>query len=202
MKKHYWKLAVAVIIACAGFAANASAQKDSTESYRPYSMDNDMGTFWDRIVFGGNLGLQFGTSTIIDVSPIIGYKLTPKVLTGIGIKYLYYKTQYQYLYQNVVITQSYSSNTYGGSLFGRFYVTDNFFAHVEYEVLNMDVPNDLNYYADYMRSNVTSFFVGGGYSQPLGTNASMGIALLYNLTEEKYTPYPNPIIRVGFGFGF
>ena len=42
----------------------------------------------DRIFYGGNLGLQFGTITFIDASPLIGYRLTDKLSLGTGISYI------------------------------------------------------------------------------------------------------------------
>lgn len=172
--------------------------QDSTETYRPYNMQNDnKPSFFDRLVFGGNLGLQFGTETIIDISPVVGYKITEKLIGGVGAKYLYYKTE---LLINGNLYK-YSTNIYGGSVFGRYYLTPEFYAHTEYEILNLEVPDDF-VYGKLVRRNITSFLVGGGYRQPLGDRASIGITLLYNLTEDRYSPYQNPILRVGFGFGF
>lgn len=191
------KLSSILCIAFFSIANVVAAQQDSTESYKPYKMkDESRPSFGQRLVFGGNFGLQFGTQTIIDISPVIGYKITEQLIGGIGIKYLYYKTEY-YINSNLY---KYSTNVYGGSVFGRYYITPNLFAHSEYEVLNLEVPDDFG--IGYMRTNITSVLVGGGYSQPLGDHASIGITLLYNLTEDAYSPYQNPILRVGFGFGF
>ncbi|MBK9045856.1 MAG: hypothetical protein IPL74_03855 [Bacteroidetes bacterium] len=44
--------------------------------------------------------------------------------------------------------------------------------------------------------------VGGGYAQEIGANASLVLMLLWNLTEEQYSPYQNPIIRIGINAGF
>lgn len=172
------------------------AQPETTENYQPYNAppDEDKVPFGQRLVFGGIIGMQFGTVTVVDIEPIIGYKITPKLIGGIGIKYIYYEV-------NDPFYGNYSTNIYGGSVFGRYFILENIFAHVEYELLNLEVPNDFFPY-DLTRLNIYSFLVGGGYSQQIGNNAAIGIAILYNLTEEEAYPYENPIIRIGFGIGF
>ncbi len=149
--------------------------------------------FGERIFFGGNLGLQFGDQTVIDLNPMAGYKLTEKLSVGVTVTYIYFKFRDPY---NVF--PSYSSNIYGGSVFTRYFFLENIFAHVEGEVLNLEAF-DFNY--QLKRLNVFSLYVGGGYRQPLGDRSSLNILLLYNLNEDRNSPYQNPIIRIGFGFG-
>ena len=152
----------------------------------------------DRFFFGGSLGLQFGSATYIDISPLVGYKITEKLHGGVGLTYIYYKvkdTYYNYAYETSI---------YGGRVFGRYYILDNLFAHTEFEILNMDVPAEIagtnNF--NYVRENVTSLMVGGGYNQSIGANAALQLMILWNLTEEQYSPYLNPIFRIGFVAGF
>ncbi|MBE0663687.1 MAG: hypothetical protein IH597_14625 [Bacteroidales bacterium] len=40
---------------------------------------------------GGNVGLQFGYVTLIDVSPMVGYMLTDRFALGTGLTYKYYR---------------------------------------------------------------------------------------------------------------
>jgi hypothetical protein len=148
--------------------------------------------FRDRLFFGGNFGLQFGTQTIIEVAPIVGYRLTDRLAAGVGGKYIYYRFR--------SAPFEYSTNMYGGSVFARYNILENLFAYTEYEILNLDAPDPLNPYA-LRRTNVTSVFVGGGYRQLLGTRSSLNLMLLYNLNESTNSPYQNPILRIGFGFG-
>lgn len=150
-------------------------------------------TFWDKVYFGGNFGLQFGNQTLVDINPLVGYRLTEKLSVGFSATYIYYHITDSY-YQ-----LDYSTNIYGGSIFTRYYLLENIFAHVEGEVLNLEVPD---YFRNrFVRENIFGFYVGGGYRQPLGDRSSLNILLLYNLNEDRNSPYQNPIIRVGFGFG-
>ena len=141
----------------------------------------------ENIFLGGNLGLQFGNVTIIDVSPIVGYKVTEKFSIGIGAKYQYINYR----------DYNYSFNVYGGSIFGRYNISDYLFAHVEYEVLNM--PSIVN--MNDIRTNVSSLFVGGGYRQKISKNSSFNIMGLWNLNESLESPYTNPIIRISLDIG-
>ncbi|REJ81189.1 MAG: hypothetical protein DWQ44_11850 [Bacteroidetes bacterium] len=154
--------------------------------------ESPSGGFRNRIFTGGNIGLQFGNQTIIEVAPIVGYRITEKLSAGLGAKYLYYR------YKDAFI--NYSTDIYGGSVFTRYLITENLFAHLEYEILNLEIYDDL--LRTFRRDNITSVFAGGGYRQMLGTRSSINIMLLYNLNESRHSPYQNPIIRIGFGIGF
>lgn len=148
--------------------------------------------FGQRLVFGGNIGLQFGNYTFVDISPLVGYKVTDQLIMGLGATYIYYSVDdFQY---------KYSTNIFGGRTFTKYYLMENLFAHVEYEILNMEVVDDLTY--KLVRTNIPSLFVGGGYRQMMGERSAFELLLLYNLMEERNSPYQNPIVRAGFVFGF
>ena len=176
--------------------------------------------FKDRLFGGGYLGLQFGSySTMIDVSPIIGYSLTDNIDVGIGPTYKFYKYKnfyYVTLANGETRYYDHKANMLGASVFGRYYFNSEYipflnslFAHVEYEYLN--------YYYDYYFSNadgtdvntsqlsydISSFFVGGGLKQMMGGGRSFFYLLvLWNLNETYESPYSNPVIRMGVNVGF
>jgi hypothetical protein len=129
---------------------------------------------------------------------MIGYQFTERLQGGVGVTYIYYKVKDSYY------NYSYETSIYGGRVFGRYYFLQSLFGHVEVEMLNMDVPAyDLNSATyDYVRDNITSVMVGGGYSQSLGGSAALYLMVLWNLTEEQYSPYQNPIFRIGVSAGF
>lgn len=148
--------------------------------------------FRDHLFFGGNFGLQFGTQTLIEIAPSIGYKITDRFSAGINLKYIYY--HFTDAYSNAL-----NSNIYGGGPFTRFFVTEGLFLHGEAEILNLDIPDSFT--GRYSRQNITSVFLGGGYRQMIGERSSLDILLLYNVNENRNSPYENPVIRIGFGFG-
>lgn len=153
----------------------------------------------ERLDFGGYLGAQFGTITMVDISPIVSFRVTNSFYVGLGGTYQYYKDK-RY-------TPDYSSSAYGANLFLRYFVWKDLFAQVEYAPLYV---NYYDYYFDnsgnysYRLKNGTwvhDFMIGGGYRQWLGERAYLSLMLLWNVNESYYSPYRNPIIRIGFGVG-
>ena len=161
--------------------------------------------FTDNIFFGGGLGLQFGNLTMIDISPVIGYRVTPKFETGIGLTYKYYRYKDYYFDYSTGIGYDLKSNILGGSVFARYHILENVFAHAEFEHLRYN-------YDDYYTSggslwtesriaNINSFFVGGGYRQKISQGSYFFIMALWNLTEDALSPYSNPVLRMGIIIG-
>lgn len=147
----------------------------------------------DRFFFGGNIGLNFGSLTYINVSPIIGYRLTEKLGAGLGPTYSYYKDHRDKNYY-------YETSTYGGRLFAQYQVLENVLLYSEFETVNIEVPDLL--FTSLVRRNVSSLFVGGGYAQRIGNGASFfSIMLLYNIMESDYVIYDNPVLRTGITIG-
>ena len=143
--------------------------------------------------YGGNFSLQFGSVTYIDISPLAGAMITDKLSAGLGATYQYLNFR-----------RASSSSVYGGRLFGRYNITQNFFAHSEVESLNTAyvVPGATAAQDRLNRDWVTGVFVGGGYFTPFGNRGGANITLLYNLTyDNRRSPYNEPyVIRVGFVF--
>jgi hypothetical protein len=168
----------------------ASLAQDPSTSSSPNSVK------WkDKIFYGGSLGLQFGNVTLVDISPLIGYKITPRIGIGVSPTYKYYQFKNYY-------GQSYDlkSHVWGGGLFGRVLVFDRVFAHAEYEYLtykSKDNSSSASYINEY-----NSVLVGAGYREPISQNGYMYLLLLWNLNETIDSPYNNPIIRAGFTIGF
>jgi hypothetical protein len=165
---------------------------------------------WDNFVFGGNIGLQIGSVTSIEASPSVGYYFTPRLLSGIGGTYQYYK-------QTVFNSESYThvaSIIFGIRVFSCYTVIENIgknlvikqnfaiYTQGEYEGLSLDRDfSNVSSIGTVNRFWLHGFLVGGGIKQPLGKKrSSFNITILYNLTATKKTPYENPIIRLGFFF--
>jgi len=149
-----------------------------------------------RFFTGGNIGLQFGSQTMIEASPILGYKITDNFSAGIGFTYQYYRLN---LYGTIFKTY-----IYGGSVFARYYIFENFFIHGEYEALNLETaffdPGSLFHKGE--RYWIGSVLGGGGYRQPIGGNSYLNIMVLYNFNDNPYSPYDGPLIyRVGIDIG-
>lgn len=161
--------------------------------------------FIDKLFFGGGLGLQFGTLTLIDVSPIIGYRVTEKFETGLGFTYKYYRYKDYYIDYSTGIGYDLKSNIIGGSVFARYHIFENVFAHVEFERLHYRYDDYYNTGAglqsDRITANFNSIFVGGGYRQRISKGSYFFIMALWNINEGALSPYSNPVLRMGMVFG-
>jgi hypothetical protein len=162
---------------------------------------SDRPSIRERIFTGGGLGASFGsTYDYVSVSPMIGYKINPKVAAGLQIQYRY--TKYK-AYSGV---KSFSTTDYGVSPFVRWNFYGPLFLHAEYEYLNYVSGLDLD--GKKVRGNYNSFLAGGGFFQPMGRNAGFFALALYNFSykEPKYgqtSPYSSPLVfRAGVTVGF
>jgi hypothetical protein len=140
-----------------------------------------------RLFINSNAELYFGNVTYLNLTPALGYRLTRNFAIGPGIKYefiSYYGRQY---------------HNYGGKLFMQYLIRDFVFVHSELEVLNVQDSEYVNNIRvrDFRRT-ITMFLIGAGYRQHISERFSADMMLLLNLNDNIYSPYRNPIIRVGF----
>jgi hypothetical protein len=158
-------------------------------------------TFKDRLYYGGNIGFNILANILfLEASPIVGYKISDNLSAGLGGKMMF--VRYMQFKENYSI--------YGGSVFSRYRILDQFFLHAEFEVLNayerqFTSPN----YGQ--RASANMFFVGAGYSSG-GGGLNLQAMLLYDLIDHHNSPYqgsyifgnqgPPVILRVGFTVGF
>jgi len=154
----------------------------------------------ERLFFGGNLGLQFGTFTDIEVSPVFGLWVLPRVAVAIGPDYRFYKGP------------DYRTDIYGGSSYIQFVVIQDLnsiiplgvhagiFLHAENELLSLQSSFWKDPPVKSDRFYINTFLAGGGISQQIGRRSSLNMMVLWALTSSQYPLYSNPEIRVSFIF--
>ena len=154
-----------------------NAEKDSTGGFDKSKM-----------YYGGYMNLSFGSYTVIGVSPLVGYKFTPQLSAGIQLTYEYSS------YDN----SSYSN--YGGSLFGRYRILPQLYAHAEFSAINYESF----YLEETERVWVPFLYLGGGYSQPISKNVWLNAQVLFDVLQDENSPYESwePFFSIGFGVGF
>jgi len=163
-----------------------SSEESFSESKRPWK---------DRFILGGNLGAQFGQSTYIEVSPIIGYHITEKLTAGVGFTYQYFKENY-----NVPTFYDYSASVIGPRAYLQHDIIYNFFAHTEYEHVWYTVEFEDPIIAPY-ELDAAAWFAGLGYNYMIGDRGRFQIMILYDLLHNINSIYYNPwVIRMGFNF--
>lgn len=164
--------------------SHCMAQQTKDEE-KPHVFKNTMFT-------GGGLGVQFGNTTIIEVSPHFGYYPLENISIGVGLTY-------QYINDRVYKT---NINVIGGRVFTRLYLPffNYIYAHGEYEYIA--------YYSDIFSTNgkkswysVNNVLAGIGYRQPISERTSLNFMLLWNLNESEYNLYNNPIFRTSIDIG-
>lgn len=149
----------------------------------------------ERIFTGGGFGASFSSYyDYVSVSPLVGYRITPKLAGGIQVQYRY--TNYK--------TYNISTSDYGLGPFLRFSVYGPFFLHAEYEYLNYQYPIGNG---DKLRRDFNSFMAGGGLFQPIGRRVGFYALALYNFSYKDsasdFYPYDSPLVlRIGITAGF
>ena len=154
----------------------------------------------ERLFYGGNFGLQFGTITEIQVAPVIGLWLLPRLAVAVGPDYRYYKSQYD------------KTSLYGGKGYMQFVIIKNLnsfipvgvntgiFLHLEDEFLSLKSSFWKNPPVTSDRFFINTVLAGGGISQQIGRRAALNIIFLWALNDSGYGVYNNPEVRVSFVF--
>jgi len=156
--------------------------------------------FKERIFFGGDFGLSFGSITYIRVAPLLGYHVSQNFAVGGGPNYQYLRIRHltQTGQQRTAETHIYGLNT-----FARLFVFDPIFIQTDFEVLNLrsSVREPGNFF-DQQKTRITVpvWLVGAGYGQRTGRGGAM-IGFYYDLIGDRNSPYGREwIIRAGFFF--
>jgi hypothetical protein len=153
----------------------------------------------ERMFFGGSLGLQFGTYTDIQITPIVGLWVRPRVAIAAGPNYRFYKDPY------------YSTSIYGANGYIQFVplkdlnnvipvgIHMGIFLHLEDELMSLEsaVWDQSN---PNTRFTVNTVLAGFGISQQMGQRSSINLMFLWALNNSVYGLYSNPEIRLSFSF--
>ena len=195
MKRSF--LLSAICFSCLTLQAQDPAPEPSPEptprENEPQARSNSRSSaFENRFFTGGDFGLQFGSQTYIQIAPMVGYRVTEQFSTGVTAKYIYYSIK------DDNAGFDYKTNIYGGGIFTRYNVLEEIFLHAEFEALSMEVP--ISVY-EINRRIVSGLFLGAGYRQFIGDYSSLNLMILFDVIEDKYSPYTNPQIRIGIDFG-
>jgi hypothetical protein len=174
----------------------AQSNRQGMEAAKPFENKAESNfTLAHKLYVGGNVGFQAGSAgASFNVAPMVGYNLTEDFSIGLGSSYLFLK-------QKIVSpthVYDFSTHVFGGSVFARYFILDQIFAHGEYEILNLKTYDSFD-----SRRNVGAFLIGAGYQQVLGEHFLTNISILYAISESAYSPYANPlVIRPGFFYRF
>lgn len=144
---------------------------------------------------GYNIGMQIGAVINLSGSMHIGRYITNNISIGVGGLYNYYNDA---RYSNML-----ELHIWGGRAFVRYDILKELFVLSEYEYLTYktDIFHPLR---KIERIECHHLLIGGGYRilfSDMKKDCTY-IMLLYNINETFYTPYSNPVIRVGIEIHF
>ncbi|MBA4321179.1 MAG: hypothetical protein C0408_00025 [Odoribacter sp.] len=154
----------------------------------------------ERLFYGGSFSLMLGSVTNIEISPVIGLWILPRVAVAAGTSYTFYKSD------NV------KTDIFGGRAFVQYVlfrdldkfiplgIHTSFFLHTEDEMLSLD-----SYFwkinpGTQQRFIINTVLSGVGLSQQIGTRASVNFMVLWPLNDSGYSIYSSPEFRIGFIF--
>jgi len=175
-----------ILFSLSGYAQN----KGSVPPKKKWSLK-------EKIYFGGYLGLQFGSYTSVDVSPLIGYRINPNFNVGVGVLYTY--TSFNY--GGVVGNHGYSS--WGGRLTANYTLFNLLTLGAEYQYRTVELLEGVDSEGNpiFNDKGVSVLFLGGGIRQRIGKNSFMYFLVYYDVLQDVNSPYDSVVFRVGASVG-
>ncbi|MHC1704665.1 MAG: hypothetical protein AB9846_12225 [Tenuifilaceae bacterium] len=168
-------------------------------------------TLKEKLFFGGSIGMVFGTVTRVDILPQAGMWVIPQWAIGVGGRYSYRRERFNIFGGQ---TNPYKTHIWGLSGFTQILPIPDFdkvfkngirggiVFQGEWEGLYLDKGT-----IDPLAANpegkgwVHLFLAGVGYRVPIGERAALNILVLWDLTNNRYSPYTtNPLLRVNINF--
>ena len=147
---------------------------------------------YNRVYYGGKIGLSVGTYFRAAVSPLIGYRLTPQLSVGGKIGYEYIRDK---RYSKTLV-----SSNYGGSVFTRYMMHPRAFTQAEFAYLSYQYRVSDN---QSERSWIPFLLVGAGYVQPISPRVSLILTVLVDVLQDDKSPYDDwdPLLTLGVEVG-
>jgi long-subunit fatty acid transport protein len=151
-------------------------------SYSILAQNENKSNFWDHVLFGGGLGLGFGSnSTTIAISPSAIYEFNDDFALGLGTSYLYAKNG------------DLKSNVFGVSLISLYNPLEEIQLSAEFEQLfvNQKLFNQKNSF------NYPALYLGAAYR--VGWfSAGIRYDVLYDEDKSIFASAFSPIVRFYF----
>ncbi len=194
------KKAIILLLLPVYFHANAQQENENKKVKNSFEKE--------RLFTGGsaNLGFSSGT-TMIGLTPQLGYSVTDWMDAGITINFNYISQRDYYS------TEKLRQTTYGPGAFVRLFPVKFLFATAQYEynfINQKFIPASSSGIPSQKTSfNANSLLVGGGYAggREKGNNTYYFISVAWDIMGDKNSPYldnlgrSNPVIRAGYNIG-
>jgi hypothetical protein len=147
--------------------------------------------FKERLYTGGESTAYFGTENLFLIAPILGYEIMENFSLGVGTRYMWYNSSVWNVNQHY----------FGVSVFARYQFLSALILHAELEKMNVEYYNPFE--MKLKRKWIDIGLVGAGYMQPMGQRAWWQMLILYDVIQDKNSPYLLAfgipiVIRTGF----
>lgn len=173
------------------YSFNLKPEQINSTNYNPFKPNPQQNKWY----YGGNIGFNFWNDYFyIGVFPLVGYKVTPQFSVGAKLGYTYYN------YKDT----DFSSHNYGGSVFTRYRVVPQFYLHGEFVYFSYEQRTFVNLQPETERVWVPFLLLGGGFSQMISPNVWAFVEVLFDVIQDKNSPYKewDPFVSFGVGVGF
>lgn len=168
------------------------------------SINTSPPVFEEKIWYGGGFNLGFSGSSFVSlfqlgISPMVGYKFTPKWSAGprISLTYSYYSAR---------TANGGKDNaqpiSYAGGIFTRYKVIPAIFLHAEAELANEALVYSGVSQIEVQRRTRENVYLGVGYNSAGNNGFGYEILLLYNLNMPQNIIESPFDVRFGFNYKF
>ena len=191
------KLALAAAVLALALPAFAQAPEpaEPAPAPAPEAETKPKSAMKDRFFFGGGIGATFGSVDYLEIAPLFGLKVVPRV--ELGFQPFYRWTNDGRYSPSVEYTD------YGARIFSRFRIVSNFFLEADYQFTSYEY---LNYNGGTTRASNNAFLAGAGYTMPVGRNVGLYFSALYDFSyndNDPYGAYDSPVqLQFGVAVGF
>lgn len=157
----------------------------------------------ENLFAGGTFGLALGTTTLVNLSPQIGYRFNRFLAAGAGVNFIY--SAYKQRTVSGDPFRKESSTVAGLNGFGRVYPFRFAMLQLQPE-MNYVSRREVFFQPERQRSSLGSSFVpsllaGAGAVFPSG-RSSMIISVFYDLLQREGNPYgTDPFLNFSYNFG-
>ena len=176
------------------FSLSASAQFIDDENPE-YKDTVDHSAWTKKLLFGGDLGLMFGSYTYVNISPTVAYPMNDYYALGGGIIY-------NYVSDKRYIGYEYSTTIFGAKLLIQSVLFDALLLYAEENIISLERKHfdAIHQFPENGRFVTQIPQIGAGYYQRSDSGGGMYFMVLLNLNYSINSPYAPYEYRIGFNF--
>jgi len=196
--KKFFVLLLILISVNAVYSIGIETEDNGAASYNPFKPSPQP----NRWYYGGNVGFNFWNNYFyLSVQPFAAYKVTPKLSVGGKVGYTYISDSRYDPFPTL------KTHNFGGSIFTRYRIIPQFYTHTEFVYAAYERISSYNYTNNTYTTEriwVPYLLLGGGVSQRVGPNVWVFAEVLFDVLNDKNSPYKewDPFISIGAGVGF